>query len=1046
MVERIRALDWEATHLGPSQAWPQPLRTAVEMMLASPMLATLAVGPERVFLYNDMAARHYGDRHPDVLGRPLAEAFAHEFADVASFYDRVFSGESLHVPAQALDPSQRGTAEIFDAYLTPVRDVSGDVIAAHMTGFAVGGRLLAEARLRASEERQAFLLSLSDMLRPVGDPVEVQRIATRMLGQHLNASRVFYVVVGDDGDTAAILNDYTNGVPSRTGRYSLTAFSSYALGEWRAGRTASSNDVNDDPRYSEAEREAYASVSTRAGFGVPLIKEGRLVALLGVNQAVPRRWSDEDIGLAGEVAERTWTAVERAHAEAALRESEARLAATFESVPAGLATIDLAGHSVLANAEYRRFLPTGIVPSRDPERGGRWKAWDEDGRVVAPSDYPAARALRGERVIPGLEMLHVSDDGRDVWTNVATVPTYDNAGRITGVVTAVSDIDKRKRAEAALRASEAERRSLIEQMSEGFCILEVILDEAGNGLDYRFLETNPAFVRQGGFDPAGRLMSEIAPIEPVWPAAYGRVARTGTPERIVDTASSFGRFYDVYAFRIGDAGDHRIAVFFTDITKQNSAEEALRESEERFRQFGEASQDVLWIRNAETFQWEYLTPAFETIYGLDRATALSGDNLINWLDLVVPDDREHAVASLRRVRDGEWVTFEFRIQRQASGEVRWLRNTDFPIRNTAGQIVRIGGIGHDVTELKHSEEALTAAELWQRALVEGIPQLVWRAVDGGEWTWASPQWTEFTGQSDADSRGWGWIETVHPDDRDAVRQAWATAIEAGGFETEHRIRQARSDSYRWFQTRATPVRNGGGSIVEWLGTCNDIDDLRTMQERQAVLVAELQHRTRNLMGVVRSTLESALRSSSDLDDFSDKFRSQVDALARVQRLLSRLNQDERVTFDALIRDEMAAVGALKQVSLVGPPGVALRSSTVQIFALALHELCTNALKYGALAQASGRLVITWRLETAQPGGKPWLHVDWHESGVDMSSAEAAPRGTGQGRQLIERALPYQLGAKTTYVMGTDGVRCSIAVPVSNRTAAEETDNDVRTAP
>src|SRR5579875_347013 len=165
MAARIRAHDWCATSLGAVEGWAQPLRTAAEMMLASPMLTTLAVGPERVFLYNDVASRYHGNRHPGVLGRPLAQAFAHEFAAVERFYERVFAGESLHVAAQRLDPGESGRPEVFDAYLSPVRDASGEVIAAFMTGFAMGERLRLEAALRKSEERfRSYVMASSDVV------------------------------------------------------------------------------------------------------------------------------------------------------------------------------------------------------------------------------------------------------------------------------------------------------------------------------------------------------------------------------------------------------------------------------------------------------------------------------------------------------------------------------------------------------------------------------------------------------------------------------------------------------------------------------------------------------------------------------------------------------------------------------------------------------------------------------------------------------------------------------------------------------------------
>lgn len=280
------------------------------------------------------------------------------------------------------------------------------------------------------------------------------------------------------------------------------------------------------------------------------------------------------------------------------------------------------------------------------------------------------------------------------------------------------------------------------------------------------------------------------------------------------------------------------------------AETALRESEERLRQFGEASQDVLWIRGVEELQWTYLTPAFEVIYGLSREEALSGDSYRNWTDLILPEDRAHALSMIDQVRAGEQVTFDYRIRRPSDGAVRWMRDTDFPIRDASGAVTLIGGIGHDATELREAQAQL-------EALIEGMPQLIWRAVDGGKWTWASPQWTAFTGQPEEDSHQSGWLDCVHPDDRQAALNAWSRAVETGGFHIEYRLRHREGD-YCWFSTRSTPVRDKAGAIIEWLGTSTDIHRLRQLQERQSVLVAELQHRTRNLIGVVRSLANSTL--------------------------------------------------------------------------------------------------------------------------------------------------------------------------------------------
>jgi PAS domain S-box-containing protein len=458
-----------------------------------------------------------------------------------------------------------------------------------------------------------------------------------------------------------------------------------------------------------------------------------------------------------------------------------------------------------------------------------------------------------------------------------------------------------------------------------------------------------------------------------------------------------------------------------DVTERIRTEAALRESEDRLRQFGEASQDILWMRDAHTLQWQYLTPAFEEIYGLTREDALDGDNFDNWLDLIVEEDRARVLGAIERVRSGEHVTFDYRIRRPRDGSIRWLRNTDFPLTGSDGEVSLIGGVGHDLTELRETELRL-------QVLMEGIPQLVWRAVGDGDWTWSSPQWSEYTGLSQEASRGAGWLEAFHPEDRDAVRSEWADAAETGIFEVEARICRATSRDYRWFQTRASPVRNDTGTIIEWLGTSTDIHQIRDLQSRQQVLVAELQHRTRNLMAVVLSTSEKTVRASKDLPDFRGRFNHRLEALARVQALLSSLGDQERLTFDELIDAELAALeGPADQVSLDGPQGVRLRSSTVQTLAMALHELATNSVKYGALSQAGAKLEVRWNLERASRDGSPWLHIDWRESGVAMPHEI---QNGGHGRELIERALPYQLDARTRFVLGPDGVHCAISFPVS----------------
>src|SRR5262249_53154720 len=215
--------------------------------------------------------------------------------------------------------------------------------------------------------------------------------------------------------------------------------------------------------------------------------------------------------------------------------------------------------------------------------------------------------------------------------------------------------------------------------------------------------------------------------------------------------------------------------------------------------------------------------------------------------------------------------------------------------------------------------------------------------------------------------------------------------------------------------------------------------LRESQDRLVSVVAELQHRTRNLISVVGTIAKGTLRTSETFDDFSATFQDRLEVLGRAQGLLFRTHEGDRVTLDELIDTELAAQSVHVEengpITLDGPKGIPLRSRTVQSLAMALHELMTNAIKYGALKQPNAHLTVRWRQETFAESGKPWLHLDWKESGVAMPPLDAKPQGSGQGRELIERVLPYQFDARTTFAMEADGVHCTISLPASEHKAA-----------
>jgi two-component sensor histidine kinase len=188
---------------------------------------------------------------------------------------------------------------------------------------------------------------------------------------------------------------------------------------------------------------------------------------------------------------------------------------------------------------------------------------------------------------------------------------------------------------------------------------------------------------------------------------------------------------------------------------------------------------------------------------------------------------------------------------------------------------------------------------------------------------------------------------------------------------------------------------------------------------------------------VRSIGQQTLRSAATLEEFGQEFSDRLSALSRVQGLLSK-GDGFSVTLEDLLRGEFEAHGTFtdEKVKIEGPR-ITLTSREVQVLTLALHELATNAVKYGALAQPDGRLSVLWSV--SEVDGKRLASIRWTESGVTL--AQDAPQKRGFGRELIERALPYDLGAETDFHFAKDGLHCELRVPIKSASVAPEDGDD-----
>jgi signal transduction histidine kinase/PAS domain-containing protein len=315
--------------------------------------------------------------------------------------------------------------------------------------FDVTERRRERDRRREAADRLAFLLGFNDALRPLGGTSDEQGEAMRVLGEYLGVSRAQYFEVDASGQYVDARAGYANGVDPRTGRLRFDDFGPQPRTAYEAGETFVVNDIAELP-IGNAGRNMYERAGTRSAVGAPVMRNGRLVAVLGVSHREPRVWTATEIAIIEETAERVQAAAERTSAE------------------------------------------------------------------------------------------------------------------------------------TSLRASEAKYRALFESIDTGYCVIELIFD-GDKAVDYVFRETNPAFTIQARLtDAVGKSIRSIVPdLDAFWFETYGRIARTGKAERFERRIDAQGRWYSVYAFRLGAPEQHHVAVLFQDIEARKRAELALREREER---------------------------------------------------------------------------------------------------------------------------------------------------------------------------------------------------------------------------------------------------------------------------------------------------------------------------------------------------------------------------------------------------------------------------------------------------------------------------------
>ncbi|MGN2249744.1 PAS domain-containing protein [Frateuria sp. GZRe14] len=332
----------------------------------------------------------------------------------------------------------------------------------------------------------------------------------------------------------------------------------------------------------------------------------------------------------------------------------------------------------------------------------------------------------------------------------------------------------------------------------------------------------------------------------------------------------------------------------------------------------------------------------------------------------------------------------------------------------------------DITERKRMEQALENSRTSLATIVDSVDQIIWTARPDGYHEFFNRRWYEFTGATPGTTEGDGWAYLFHPDDRERTFERWRHSLATGEpYEIEYRLRH-HTGVYRWVLGRAHPVRNDSGQILHWMGTCTDIHEQKASAEQLELAGKELGHRIKNIFAVVSGLVALTVRRFPGSRAFADELLARLLALDEAHDYARPQGADagpveKEATVLGLTRRLLRpyALEGYDRIEVTGDD-LALDARALTPLSLAIHELATNAAKYGAFAVPDGKVRI-WGERSVDR-----FALNWREQG---GPPVQEPERTGFGSRLVDLTLREQLAGELTRIWHPEGLEIRVSVPI-----------------
>ena len=554
--------------------------------------------------------------------------------------------------------------------------------------------------LERQERRQSFLLDLTDRLRDLTSPEDVILEVERALGVELGADRVGYGEVDQERGLVSMTRDWTAGVVSAQGEFSLEDLGAGLITDLAEGRLINIADVRRDPRTCDA-LDSFKRLETRALMRAPVIRSGGLRAFLYAHHSAVREWTAAETALLQDVAVRTWTEIERTRAEAEVRESEQRFRAIADTAPVLIWVTQQDRTRAFVNQAYVAYNGGAYEEARLAD----WRT------VIHPDDHERVlqESLAGEASAQpfSMEARYLRHDGEYRWLKSFSRPRMGADDEVIGFVGVAFDVTDVRETAADLVEAAAERDAILGQLAEGV----IVTDPEG-----RITFVNDAAVRLHGVerldvgpdDYSGtyHLFTEDGRPYPPHELPLARAVTNG--ETILNARWRICRPDGSEVLAVGNArpvfnpDGSRIGAVLTlrDETARVEAENRLAESETRFRTIANSAPVQIWMTDPEG-DLAFANRSYKTFFDVgDDDLASSWHTSVTKLNL----DEDHQ-AFLHAVETRDRYQRTMRLQHPRLG-ARWLRCEGIPRFDSAGAFQGYVGANLDVTDAKRAEEDL----------------------------------------------------------------------------------------------------------------------------------------------------------------------------------------------------------------------------------------------------------------------------------------------------------------------------------------------------